>query len=61
MIKKYNQFIKENKYVNLQDQYGSMGEYIESLGKDLNEDQNAEFLRIVGKYLPVEAFRILSK
>jgi len=54
MIKKYNQFIKENKYVDLETQHGSMGEYIESMNKDLDDEQKASFSRIVGKYLDVE-------
>jgi len=54
MIKKYNQFITENQYVDLESQHGSMGDYIQKLSKDLNEEQWPEFLRIVGKYLDVK-------
>lgn len=58
-IKKFTDFegeeiineYSENKYKELEEKWGSLGEYIENIQKDLKEEQELDFLRVVGKYL----------
>lgn len=62
-IKKYADFegdeiineigIKENKYVELDGDWGSLGEYVEKIEKAINKDvdKKTEFIRILGKHL----------
>ena len=55
-IKKFTDFegdeiINENKYKDLEEKWGSLGSYVENIKKEINEDDQLEFLRVVGKYL----------
>jgi len=62
-IKKYSDFqgdeiineigVKENKYIELDDDWGSLGEYVEKIEKAIkgDEDKKTEFIRIIGKHL----------
>jgi len=54
MIKKYAQFILENKYVDIEHKYNTMGDYISKIGKSLNKENWDNFLRITGKYLDID-------
>ena len=45
--------VNENKYVDLDQEWGSLGEYVEKFQKAVkgNEDDEVEFIRIIGKHL----------
>ncbi len=52
-IKKFNEFITENSYIELSDEHGSFGQYIEKIENMFleDEDKTERFRQIVGKYL----------
>lgn len=52
-IKKFNDFIKENKYVELAEEHGSLAQYVEKLENMFanDEEKTERFRQIVGKYL----------
>lgn len=60
IIKTYDQFkkgdeiINENEYVEIESEYGSIGEYIEDIKAKLPSDKEVEFKRIIGDYISDE-------
>jgi hypothetical protein len=52
-IKKFNEFLTENKYIEITDEHGSFGQYIEKLEDmfESDEEKIERFRQIVGKYL----------
>lgn len=62
MITKFNSFkINEGIYADIKNEYGSLGEYVEHVYDNINDEEKENFSRILGEYLKLPINKNNSK